>query len=256
MPYLDKEKIFYDYGTKNFDGKNPFDTSKTGIPFYNQFLTDPGYMEDHKNLRSNIVKMSPTEYFEECAKIFESSKQSQMHQIGLDTKILTHLKDVLLKYKKTFPLTFLNYAEETQEGRHRMYLVGELLGWDKKFPVMVIDWADQNKEEERKKVQLEDKKNKFINYINHIAKSITLNEYDDLNEVIEDFKYYLDRKFLNTNISASRDSIIFSLGDDINYKIPIWEFNVNTNSSVDYGYEDYDYEDMNLTLESFGLKNW
>ena len=128
MPYLDKEEKFYDYRTKEFNGSDPFDVTKTGVSFYNQFFTDPDYMEEYKNLKYKIVNMSPNEYFEECAEIFNSSKQSQIHQTGLDTKVLNHLKEVLLKYKKTFPITFLNYAEETQEGRHRMYIVGELLG--------------------------------------------------------------------------------------------------------------------------------
>ena len=51
MPYLDSEQKFYDYRTKDFDGKNPFDETKTGVSFYNQFFTDPDYMEEYKNLK-------------------------------------------------------------------------------------------------------------------------------------------------------------------------------------------------------------
>ena len=154
MPYLDKEEKFYDYRTKEFDGVNPFDTSKTGVSFYNQFFTDPDYMEEYKNLKHSIVTMSPREYFEECAKIFESNLNTQINQTGANKEIIQHLKDVLIKYKRTFPITFLNYAEESQEGRHRMYVVGELLGWDKKFPVMVVDWADSKKKKEKELAQL------------------------------------------------------------------------------------------------------
>ena len=59
MPYLDAEQKFYDYGTKTFDGINPFDVKKTGVSFYNQFLSDPDYMEDYKNLKHKIVELSP-----------------------------------------------------------------------------------------------------------------------------------------------------------------------------------------------------
>ena len=55
MPYLDSEQKFYDYRTKDFDGKNPFDETKTGVSFYNQFFTDPDYMQEYKNLKHSIV---------------------------------------------------------------------------------------------------------------------------------------------------------------------------------------------------------
>lgn len=158
MPYLDAKQKFYDYGTKTFDGINPFDVRKTGVSFYNQFLSDPDYMEEYKNLKHKIVELSPEQYFEECAKIFNSTYDSQINQTKADKQVLVHLKEVLQKYKKTFPLTFLNYAENSQEGRHRMYVVGELLGWDKKFPVMIIEHANEekyrNEKEESEKAQL------------------------------------------------------------------------------------------------------
>ena len=53
--YLDKDGKFFNYNTKNFDGINPFDTSKSELSFYTQFLTDPDYMKDTKNLSHNIV---------------------------------------------------------------------------------------------------------------------------------------------------------------------------------------------------------
>ena len=105
MPYLDKEEKFYDYRTKQYDGKNPFDTSKTGISFYNQFLTDPDYMVEYKNLKASIVEMSPMEYFAECAKIFKSSPNIQKEQTGRDSKIIEHLKLVLTKLSYCFKLS-------------------------------------------------------------------------------------------------------------------------------------------------------
>ena len=89
--------------------------------------------------------MSPREYFQECAKIHNSTIGREIAGTSHDTGIFDHLKDVLQIYKKTFPITFINYAQKTQEGRHRMYLVGELFGWDKKYPVMIVDWADPEK---------------------------------------------------------------------------------------------------------------
>lgn len=255
MPYLDSEQKFYDYGTKKFDGKNPFDEKKTGVPFYNQFFTDPDYMEEYKNLKYNIIEISPKQYFEECAKIFDSTYQNQINQTKADKQNIEHLKEVLLKWGRTFPIVFLNYAENTQEGRHRMFVVGELLGWDKKFPVMAINWADPEKEEEKRKAQEKDKKDKIISYIDEISNTISSIEYDDVDELVEDFKYYLNLKYLNIEeIKPTRDSIYFKI-DGVEHKIPIWDFNIK-NVPSNYNDEDFDYEDMLLKLESYGLKNW
>ena len=161
MPYLDADQKFYDYGTKTFDGSNPFDVRKTGMSFYNQFFTDPDYMEEYKNLKHKIIELSPKEYFRECAKIFNSTYENQINQTKADKQTLAHLKEVLQKYKKTFPITFLNYAENSQEGRHRMYVVGELLGWDKKFPVMIVEHAN----EEKYKIEKEDSEKAQLIYI-------------------------------------------------------------------------------------------
>ena len=254
MPYLDSEEKFYDYRTKEFDGKNPFDERKTGVSFYNQFFTDPDYMEEYKNLKHSIVQMTPKEYFEECAKIFNSTINNQINQTKADKQNIAHLKEVLLKWKKTFPITFLNYAEDTQEGRHRMYAVGELLGWDKKFPVMIIDWADKEKQEEEKRAQLQNKRDGIISFIDEIVNNLSTFNYDSIDELIEDFEYYLNSKFSNIQISYSRDSINFNV-ESIEYKMPIWKFNIN--SQIDnFEDEDYDYDQMIQDLKNAGLKNW
>ena len=255
MPYLDKEEKFYDYRTKEFDGVNPFDITKTGIPFYNQFLTDPDYMEEYKNLKHSIIKISPDKYFEECAWIFNSSKQAQISQTRRDKKILEHLKDVLLKYKKTFPLTFLNYAENSQEGRHRMYVVGELLGWDKEFPVMIINWVDPLKQKEKEEAQLQNKKDEFISLIDKYSDEFSSTPYDSVEDLIDDFKYYLGQKYSDLNIYSTRDALNFEIDNQIEYRIPIWKFIIeNLESTIDD--EDYDYEEMLAELERAGLKNW
>lgn len=255
MPYLDKKQKFYDYGTKEFDGVNPFDSKRAESPFYRQFFSDPDYMEEYKNLKHSVVEMSPMQYFEECAYIFGSSTQKQIQQIKNDKEIFDHLKDVLFKYRRTFPITYLNYAEEAQEGRHRMYLVGELFGWNKKYPVMVVDWANPEKEKEKKAAQEQNKRDEIISNIDEIASNISNYEYDDVDEVIEDFKYYLNRNYSSTDIkiSYSNYSLNFMV-KGVDYKLPIWNFNVAGISQSDL--DDYDEEDINAELERMGLKNW
>ena len=78
------------------------------------------------------------EYFEECANLFGNSIEAQKRQIAADTNVLDKLTQVIKKYHKRFPIPFINIKDRTQEGRHRMYVLGELFGWDKKVPVLII----------------------------------------------------------------------------------------------------------------------
>ena len=100
-------------------------------------------MKREKNLVSKVVYMTPKEYFQGCADIFGSTLESQIAQTRADKSTFDHLMTVLTKYKKTFPIGFLNYADKGQEGRHRMLAAAEYSGWDVKQPVMIIDWADK-----------------------------------------------------------------------------------------------------------------
>lgn len=233
MPYLDSEQKFYDYRTKDFDGKNPFDETKTGVSFYNQFFTDPDYMEEYKNLKHSIVQMTPKEYFQECAKIFNSTYQNQVSQTKADKQNIEHLKDVLLRWKKTFPITFLNYADNSQEGRHRMFVVGELLGWDTKFPVMIVEHADKEKDIKQKETS---KKALIEDIIYNIEKAIDIvNSFDceDLKEFIDELNLQLNYK-LSSNISPyikvieniQKQQIDFYYKYDLIYSQSIYKLNL------------------------------
>ena len=145
--YLDKEEKFWDYRTASVSGNNIFDTSKTGTAYYDTFLSDN---EDRDELRQikgidgKIVEMTPNEYFEECGKIFQTSAQEEIEYALYNKETIEHLKEVITKYKKRFPITMLNYASQTQEGRHRMAVAGELFGYDTKFPVLIVEKIKEN----------------------------------------------------------------------------------------------------------------
>ena len=156
---------FYDYKTLPVSGDQVIDPTKTGMSFYDQFLTkqEEHYLHDVKNLKGEIVLMSPEEYYDACAKYgfpnspvsVENLKRTRRAQ----TKILDHLKDVLLVYKKRFPMPMLNIAQKGQEGLHRMMVVGDLFGWDHKVPVLVITHFDEDRarreEQERYKYDID-----------------------------------------------------------------------------------------------------
>lgn len=140
--YLDKEEKFWDYRTAEVNGKDIFDTSKTGMSYYDTFLTDNeerDEIRDIKGVDGRIVEMSPNEYFEECAKMFGTTAEYEKQTTLEDTDRIEHLKEVISNYNKRFPITMINRYANGQEGRHRMAVAGELFGYDTKFPVLVIE---------------------------------------------------------------------------------------------------------------------
>lgn len=196
--YLDSEKEYWDYGTGIISGNNIIDTRKTGMSFYDQFFNkdDSEYMKTKKNLFSEIVMMSPEEYYEECALHCWPGKNITPEQLkqdrARDKNIIEKLKVVLTKYKRKFCMPMINYVDPGQEGLHRMYVIGELYGWDFKVPVLQVRHAD----EDRAKRAAEEKRKSEIDW--KVEKAITAcyrYEFRDKEELEDQIKYELDRQF-------------------------------------------------------------
>ena len=135
--------------------KSPFKKS-TGTEYYDRFL-DPDqheYMRRTRNRVGNVVFMTPTQYFEACAKdVFdgqtvESLKQQREYSKSKDgNRFVDTYRDAMLSGDK-FPLPFIDIADPAQEGLHRMYAAGEAFGWDTPLPVLTITVYDQKLEDE------------------------------------------------------------------------------------------------------------
>lgn len=139
--YLDDDHEFKDYGTAEVEGKNVIDTHKAST-FATQDLLDGSTDAAYDNVCYTIIDLTPTQYFELCGKVQDMSPEEIIRFIGMDERQIAHIKDVILKFNKRLPLPYVSFssAEEVsgQEGRHRMYALGEMFGWDAEFPVMVI----------------------------------------------------------------------------------------------------------------------
>ena len=139
--YLDDEEKFWDYHTANISGNQVFDETTQESSYGKRFLDlAKSGKSDSKGRKAKIIKMTPMQYFEGCALGFGTSVQSQIRQVKNDKGTLDLLNDVIDKYHKRFPITYLDFSGTTfgQEGRHRMYVAGERYGWGTKFPVLVI----------------------------------------------------------------------------------------------------------------------
>lgn len=216
--YLDAEEKFYDYRTAEISGDRIFDERTTGVSFYNQFLNakDSEYLRSKKNLRGEVVLMSPEEYYVECGKHgfgHPVSPESLKSQRASDKSTIEHLKQVLTVYKKRFPMPFINYAENGQEGLHRMYVAGELLGWDApKHPVLCIYWAD----EERHERDLKEKQRAEVeSAIESAVKDSLRYKYAEIAEFEEQLQYDLDRRFEYFNQIDKPVKFSMSVDDDV-----------------------------------------
>ena len=139
--YLDDDHEFKDYGTAEVEGKNVIDTHKAST-FAMQDLLDGSTDAAYDNVCYTIIDLTPTQYFELCGKVQEMSPEEIIRFIGMDERQIAHIKDVILKFNKRLPLPYVSFSSVAdvsgQEGRHRMYALGEMFGWDAEFPVMVI----------------------------------------------------------------------------------------------------------------------
>lgn len=148
IKYLDEAHEFKDYGTGEAHDKDVIDIKKAST-FGTQDLLDGSADSVYDGVVYDIVEMTPTQYFELCSKIQGMSPDEIIEFISTDERQIKHIKDVILKYGKKLPLPFISFSDNIelsgQEGRHRMYALGEMFGWDEDFPVMLIQDASSKK---------------------------------------------------------------------------------------------------------------
>lgn len=194
--FLDNDRKVYDYGTAAFDGVHPFDIHHTGVSYYDDFLNSSTVkkLQERNNLTGKIVMMTPEEYYRDCAThIFNSSVEKLKTGRGVhDRKIIDHLLNVLTVYKRQLCLPMINYAAVGQEGLHRMYAVGELLGWNIKVPVLVVDWYDKERADNEHKAEKQAKIDRKVNAA--IDRALEYH-YADVQEIEDQLCWELERSF-------------------------------------------------------------
>ena len=249
--YLDDEEKYWDYGTEVItDERDIISTKTTGVSFYNQFLgtSELDYLRDHKNLKGEIVKMSPNEYYDECAKTCwngRTSAEKLKMQRKSDEETIEYLKNVVMVFKRKLCLPMLNYAEQEQEGLHRMMVVGELLGWDFKVPVLVVRFADEDRAQRDKQAKIEAEI--YDDIRSGVNKALWIH-YDDIHEFEEQLQWELDRSFKYNDhikppiqfiLKENDDTYIVSVSD-VEYEFEKDELQIKEQSSDDF-IEDDDF---------------
>lgn len=252
--YLDDEKKYYDYGTAIYSGDgNVVDLNHTGMSFYDQFLgtSELDYLRDKKNLKGTVVKMTPTEYYQICAhKIFNSSVEKLKRERGeYDRPIIDKLKNVVNVYKRKLCMPMINYADQGQEGLHRMLAVAEMFGWDHEVPVLVVDWYDVERAENEKR---EAKKAEFDRKVERAITKTLEYRFVDAEDVAMQLQSELTKEFEyddtihipdELHLKETQEALILTFEG---YDYPIEKDEIQWKESSDDEWDDVDIDDIEL----------
>ena len=216
-----------------FGSRCPF-KEKTGISYYDEFLTDEGlkYMQSHKNRTGEIVMMSPNEYYKECAdNLFTGSSVQSLKEQRRATPgtVDTYVQD--MKSGDKFPLPYINYADSGQEGLHRMMAAGDAFGWDTKFPVLVVTAIDDHLEE-LKKIR------RYWNDAVYEAKQFRYHEKSWKHDIVEEIQYELDAE------DVGDYHVVISDEDESYISVVLKEFEDIMNPMIIYEPEFLDESDI------------
>ena len=218
MPYLDKEEKFYDYHTSEIEGEDIFDLRKASNSDAQQILENDPYWRNEKNTYSEIVYMSPKEYFTRCAEdCFNETFEELVASRRRDKDTWEHLKQVLLKYKRKFPLPYIDYATHhtpSQEGLHRMMVAGDLFGWDKEFPVQIIKWVDEDRAREAKEWK---HKREIERYLEKAINRALRYKYYNIDELEDQLRSEFESEVRYVDEFENRDFelVVYPLEDNI-----------------------------------------
>lgn len=222
-----KLSISFDYGTKKVVGDSIYDTSKTGMSYYDQFLPnskDSEYMKKNKNLVGKIRYLTPREYFEYCSKyIFTNTSVDKLiegRKVDNGKNYINQLKEVITDKKTQYPITYIDLANKGQEGLHRMLATAELYGWnEKRFPVLVVDYYD-------KALQ------KRLNNVKELRE-----KYDDVAD----------------NLVSDLGELTKTLKSELGQEIEVYKSTSNDSNNFSYNLEFY-YTDKNNVDHNFKIE--
>lgn len=127
---------------ENLSSCNVF-ADTTGLPYYDGVFENPLYHFIEKRIKGSVIQMSPDEYMETCARMFNISQTEQSRNILLD-----NAKSLLKKMKEGIKINMphIHISQKAQEGRHRS-IAAKMYGCDL-IPVAVFQTVTNEEAEE------------------------------------------------------------------------------------------------------------
>jgi len=126
-----------------------FFSDRVGMPFYDEMIANPLYYKRTRGLTYKIEYMSPLEYLRRIARIhtkrvygmeLPATLEDEIQVAKHNREIINQLKQLMLS-GIPIDMLVLDYARNTQEGRHRAYAVYEInkeTGSNNQVKVMVV----------------------------------------------------------------------------------------------------------------------
>lgn len=233
----------------NQSPSNCIDMTSTGVSFYNSFLDDKykDYLAKTKNLQGNIEYLTPREYYSACAEIFHSTVDRLVEQRRNDLESIAWLSKRLDAGQK-FHLPYVNYANEGQEGLHRMLVLADKYGWDTyTFPVLVIQYVDEHR------VVIDDAY-KTLNWAIDESLQYKYPESNLPDDLITEIQWNLDSTEDNQytakcSSETSEDYLITLVGFESDISIDISKSSIKIRSSDDFDISDEDLDIDNVDLD-------
>lgn len=263
---FNRDKYGYNYGTGNVDGDDIFDVNVQSNGYVREYLEEPEYMKEKNGKKAEIVYMTPQQYYEDCAKYCfggDVSVEQLKESRGSNLPNIEHLKRVIQEGKIKFPLPYIEYDEYKkgeQEGLHRMYVAGELFGWNHEFPVLTIKWIDDDTrkkfEKYRETIHVNDALRSFENdYDNrtfygedNLKTSLSFKIHDALKKV-----YKNDWYMKPIDIELKDNKIYVKIGEN-QYFLDGENFNIRNEQSI-FEELDNDYDDDEDIFDDDELKS-
>lgn len=228
------------------------DVTTTGTSYYDSFLneSDLKYMENAKNRTGKIVKMSPNDYFEECAEsIFNGVSVSNLKEQRRRDKESLYDLQMMLNDGKKFWLPYINIADNGQEGLHRMMVLGDVFGWDTEFPVLIVQSVDPRSDIVKEAFRQ-------LNRAVSETEEYKFRESKLPEEFIDQVQWELERYDEETTLVAKTghqtDSgfsvTLEGFEDDINIDVHYDQLRLKADSDDDFeiDYDDLDVEDLGI----------
>ena len=177
--------------------ESTFNLKTTGLSFYDSLLdnrplnnnpknkyTIQEYYAFEKGICGVIKEMTCNEYLQNCAKIFGKSTESQYRSVDYKN-VDDYAKS--MERGSTFPICFLDYVNNTQEGRHRAIAYEKTFGKDAKFPVLIVIKPHPTDDEIKDYALRKWGEDEVIWGINYVKGCLNVNESKPINGQISFF---------------------------------------------------------------------
>lgn len=251
---LNEKKEYFDYHTADVDLSkgDVIDTTKVGMSYYDDYLDEKEaeYLYNKTGTVGKVVMMSPQKYYEECAtKIFNTSVDKLKRSRYAEEETLIHLKNVLTRYGKKFPLPFLNYADHQQEGLHRMAVIGDMFGWDHEVPVLIVNYKSK---EDEKRIKKQEHDNEVSREIRGTVNRALEYRYDNIYDIEDELEYRFEDKNFSVEFTKNEfgEEEFTVTRDGVSETYPVSRIRVEkapsddeVSKSIETEIDDFDLED-------------